>query len=264
MASKKEQKEEARRQREEREAEERRKARRTRRLWQVGAVVVVAAAIVIIAVLVSSSGGGGSSAGGSAKGAPNGSQHVAQMLAGIPQSGVTLGRPNAPVTVTEFADLKCPICKAYTLTTQDGIITNYVRPGKAKFIFRNLAFVGASQADTQAAAIAATAAAQQNKLWNFADVFYHNQGDENSDYVTDAFIKKIASGVPGLDAQKLLADRNSPAAQQLLETASNEASKYKVTGTPTFVVQTKSGKQTIVSDYTKLSAALDAATKAGT
>ena len=30
------------------------------------------------------------------------------VFAGIPQHGIVLGSPNAPVTLVEFADLQCP------------------------------------------------------------------------------------------------------------------------------------------------------------
>jgi protein-disulfide isomerase len=262
LSSRKEQREEARRQREEREAEERAKQRRKRRLWQLGATLSVAAAVVLIAVLVSSS-GGGSGGGGSSKGQATDATQVNDMLAGIPQNGVTLGKANAPVTVTEFADLKCPFCKDYTLTTQPDILTKYVRTGKAKIVFRNLAFVGADPSDTRRAAVAAIAASLQNKLWNFSDIFYHNQGDESASYVTDAFVTKIAKAVPGLDVNKLLADRESPTTQQLFEDASTEAKKFNVDSTPTFFVQRAGGTATKVGNFQQLGQAIDSALNSG-
>ena len=42
------------------------------------------------------------------------------LLQGIPQNGITLGNPNAPVTMKYFGDLECPICKEFTLGALPG------------------------------------------------------------------------------------------------------------------------------------------------
>ena len=49
------------------------------------------------------------------------------MLAGIPQSGIHLGSPSAPVRLVEFADLQCPFCREYTLQTLPQLVQDYVR-----------------------------------------------------------------------------------------------------------------------------------------
>ncbi|MEA2466107.1 MAG: hypothetical protein QOJ57_233 [Thermoleophilaceae bacterium] len=262
MASRKEQREQARAEREAREAAERAKAQRKRRILQLGGALVAAAVIVVVAVVISS-GGSSSKKGGSAKGAAQGSAEVQQLLAGIPQNNLILGDPKATVTVIEFADLKCPFCMQYTLNVQPDIVKRYVRTGKVKMQWRNLAFVGNDPADTQAAALATLAAGKQNKLWNFADVFYRNQGDEATTYVTEAFIRKIASAVPGLDVEKLIKDSASPDVQQELAVAQQEANKLGANSTPTFYIQKGSGAPVKVGDFQRLAQELDKALGAG-
>src|SRR4051794_28676306 len=78
---------------------------RRRRLWLLGAVAAAAAAVVAIAIAVSS---GGSSAHTLKPGqAPAGAAEVAARFRGIPEHGLALGSPKAPVTLVEYADLKC-------------------------------------------------------------------------------------------------------------------------------------------------------------
>jgi protein-disulfide isomerase len=189
--------------------------------------------IVVVAIVISSSGGDDKKTGSSGDTGPNGKSQVAQLLDGIPQTGSTLGKPDAPVTVTEFADLQCPFCRDYTINQFPGIVAKYVKTGKVKMVFKNYAFIGP---DSLTAARAAVAAGKQNKLWYFIDVFYNNQGEENTDYVTDAFLKKIADGA-GVNADKMLADRADPKIDTAIAKAQQDAQQAGVNSTPTFLVQ---------------------------
>ncbi|MEA2472687.1 MAG: hypothetical protein QOE06_602 [Thermoleophilaceae bacterium] len=258
MSSRKEQREQARAEREAREADERARAQRKRRMLQLGGALAAAAVIVVIAIAVSS---GGSKTGGSATGSAAGATQAQQLLNGIPQSGNVLGNPKAPVTLMEFADLQCPFCRQYTEQVFPTIVAKYVRTGKVKMVFRNYVFIGP---DSLTAARSAEAAGQQNKLWNFIDVFYANQGSENTNYVTDKFIQKIAGAVPGLNVQKLLSDRANPKNDQAISLARQEASTKGINATPTFLVQKGTGPQQQLPSATNFdagafSAALDKA-----
>jgi protein-disulfide isomerase len=228
LASRKEQREEARRQREEREAEERKKARRKRRLWQVGATLVVAIAVIVIVVLVASSGGSDQ------KVSKQETTQAQDAFGGIAQNGTTLGNPEAKVTLYEFADLQCPFCREYT---RDGafhqLVEKYVKPGKVKMEWRNLTFIGG---DSVTAGRAAIAAGAQNRLWQFIDLFYANQGTENTGYVTDKFISDIATAA-GVDVPKLNSDISAPFVEEQLATAQSQASKFGINSTPSFLIQ---------------------------
>ena len=137
MAGKAERRAAARADREAREAQAAQAAGRRRRLYMLGGAVVVAAAVVGIAIAISS-GGGGSKSGGGSGGTITGAAEVEAELAGIPQSGNTLGQASAPVTITEFADLQCPVCQEFNQDTLSKLIPNEVKAGKVKLIFRNL------------------------------------------------------------------------------------------------------------------------------
>jgi protein-disulfide isomerase len=100
-------------------------------------------------------------------------------------------------------------------------------------VFQNYAFIGP---DSLTAARAAEAAGKQNKLWNFIDVFYNNQGTENTTYVTDAFLTKIAKGA-GVDPQKMLTDRQDPKVNQAIALAQQSAQQAGVNSTPTFLLK---------------------------
>lgn len=229
MASRKEQREEARRQREEREGEERKKQRRKRRIWQIGAGLAVVVAIVVVVVLVAGSGGEGSDQ----KADSTEAQETTTLFEGVAQSGDTLGNPDAPVTIYEFADLQCPFCKQYTETVLPQLVEKYVRPGKVKMVWRNLTFLGP---DSITGARAVVAAGAQNKLWNMQHLFYENQGTENSGYVTDQFLANIAEAA-GVDVEKMRADMAAPFVEQQLGEAQQMAQEFGVDSTPSFLIQ---------------------------
>ncbi len=193
--------EQAKAEREAKEAEAEQRDRRKSRLKKVGIALAVAAVIVLIAIVVSTGGGEATRKGGEQEGPTVGAAAIDKRFAGIPQSGLTLGDPKAPVTIVEFADLQCPFCKQAADGSLPTLIDKYVRPGKLRIEFRNFPILGP---DSEKAARALEGAADQNKAWQFLDLWYLNQGEENTGYVTDEFIRRIAGGVKGLDAQKVV------------------------------------------------------------
>jgi protein-disulfide isomerase len=211
--------------------------------------------------VLATGGGNDKSPAGAAAGAPvTGVKESTAMLAGVPQSGKTLGDPKAPVTMIEFADLQCPFCKEYSLQTLPRIVQDYVRAGKVRLELHLLTFLGE---DSVRGAAVANAAALQDKLWNFTDLFYFNQGEEKTGYATDAFLRKIADAVPGLDADKAFADRTQQSVVAENAAADALAGRYGVTGTPSFVVGPTGGDLQLVDgfDLGSIKAALDGALK---
>jgi protein-disulfide isomerase len=207
-------------------------AARRKRLTQLGALLAAALVIVVVAVVVSSGGGSKKASGAGAGGALEGAAATKTLIGGIPQKGITLGNSSAPVTIVEFADPQCPFCKEYTLSAMPALIQKYVRTGKAKMELRYLTFIGP---DSVTAASVLEAAGQQDKLWNASDLLYRNQGEENSGYVTDAFLTKVLDGA-GADAAKAIAGAGSSAVAGEIGAAKTLASRYNVTGTPTILV----------------------------
>ena len=220
---------------EKREAQERAEtanAARTRRLWMLGGLVAIAAAIIVAIVVAT----GGSDKKVDTNKAPLGATQAEALLAGIPQNANVLGRPNAPVTLYEYADLKCPICKEYMASAYPQLVTRYVRTGKLRMVFRAQHFVGEQEnpGDSLSAAQMTIAAGKQNKLWNFADVFYANQQDETTRYATPEFLRFIGSGVPGLNVEAAMAQRKGPAVAKQLEADDAAFRAAGFTGTPSF------------------------------
>jgi protein-disulfide isomerase len=208
---------------------------RRQRAWLLGASAVVAVAIVAFAIAIGRAGGGGA---GTTTGTPEGIARTRALFGTVPQRGAELGSARAPVTVTEFADLQCPFCGESARSELPKIVPRYVRAGRVRLVFRNLAFLGA---DSLVAARMAAAAALQNRLWQFVYLVYRNQGEENSGWITDADLRRVAAAA-GLDVRRAFAERRSPAATGLVADWKAAARAARVTETPTFVFS-RGGRQ---------------------
>jgi protein-disulfide isomerase len=162
-----------------------------------------------------------------------GAARTRRLLRGIPQRGIELGARDARVTVVVFADVQCPYCKAFWRNVLPRVVERYVRPGRAKVVLRDVAFLGV---DSVRGAQFAGAAGLQNKLWDVTDLLYRHQGAENSGWVTDELLRRIGAGVPGLEVERALADRGDRRVARELRQARDEAADYRVTGTPSLLV----------------------------
>jgi protein-disulfide isomerase len=207
---------------------------RRQRLIKLGsAAAFLAIAAGLVAVVISQS----QSEGGDASDIKDAAL-LKDQLQGIPQNGMVLGKSGARATLIEFGDLQCPVCGQYAEQVIPAVIAGPVRRGEAKIDFRNYVIIGSGSTDAGAAAIAA---GKQGRGWSFVELFYRNQGFENSGYVTDEFLTAIARGAGVPDIARWNADRKSKAVLREVDRTTNQASDLGFTGTPSFAVQGSDG-----------------------
>jgi protein-disulfide isomerase len=225
-------------------------------LAAAGAIAAIAAAAVLAVVLTR---GGSSSA--TATSTLPGAADVTSLLSGIPQHGNMLGKSSAPVTMVEYVDLQCPFCQQFETSAMPTIVRRYVRPGKVKVVARPIAFIGP---DSKRGRDAALAAGLQNKLFDFAQLLYVNQGAENSGWLDDGMVKSAATSIPGLNVTRLLDDRSSSAVSDDEHAFDADASADAVHATPTILVGRTGSKPKVVNlasptDAKAVERAIDAA-----
>jgi protein-disulfide isomerase len=233
----------------------------------IGAAVVV---VVVVGVVLGFALSGGSSNGvpknvrtlGSAANGLPGATDVQTMFKGIPQKGLFLGSPFAPVQMVMYIDLQCPICQNFETTITPELISKYIRTGKVRLEIKPWAFIGPDSTRGQKAMLAAAA---QNKAFQFSQVLYDNQGTENTGWLSDSMIVQIAESVTGMNVPKLLTDRNSSTVKQQIADVASAAVVNKVTGTPTVFVGKNGTKPKLVGspgaapDISQVELALDTA-----
>ena len=200
---------------------------------QLVVVLALAAAVVVGAIVVSSNGAEEPATTAARPGATP-AQEVRELYAGIPQDGLRLGDPDAPATLVEIADLQCPFCAQYSTEALPTIVRDYVRTGKLRYELRIRSFLGR---DSVRAAGAAAAAADQDRMYQFADLFFRNQGLENSGYADDEFMRDVASQVQGLDVDAVVAAADDPLAQPAVARQEQFARDIGSTGTPDFYLR---------------------------
>jgi protein-disulfide isomerase len=201
-----------------------------RRAYQLGAALVSGLAVVAVVVAVLTSGSTSQLAPG--KPVPGAGQSLA-LFAGIPQHGIALGSPKAPVTLVELGDLQCPICAGFATGALPTIVSRYVREGRVRIEFRGLHIIGG---DSLRAAQMAAAVGEQNRLWQLIDLMYRNQGAENTGYVTDRYLAALAGAIPGVHVGLALRERNSAAVRSQLAQATALAAHWHIAATPSFLI----------------------------
>lgn len=201
-----------------------------KKILQIGSAALFIAIAVVVVLIVAA--GGGDDDGGDVQ--LEDVSSVDQLMGGIPQSGMTIGDPQAKVTLIEFGDLQCPACAAYADEILPDVIEGPVREGKAKLEFRNFTIIGPESAVAGAAAIAA---GEQNRAWQFLDIIYHNQGGENAGYITDKFLEAVAKAAGVSDLAKWNKDRKSKEAEKTVADTFEEAQDFGFNSTPSFAVE---------------------------
>jgi len=193
----------------------------------LGVATAVAAVIVVAAILMSQ----GRAEDDNASEPPR--------VERVAQAGVYLGDPDAPATLIEFADLQCPFCAEFATEELPGVIDSYVRDGRLRLELRLLAFIGP---DSERARQVAHAAALQDRMWNYTERFFRNQGPENSGYATNSFLQRLARQTPGLDVDQLADDFANPEAEALTRQAERLGRRLQVDGTPSFYLVRDGGE----------------------
>ncbi len=207
-----------------------------KRVYQLtGAAFVV---LVIVAIVLLATGGNAAQKvpAPTSPTANRASSEVAALLNGIPQAGNALGSASAPVRMQYFGDLECPVCREFTLGALPALIAKFVRPGKLKIEYRSLQTATRNPETFRTQQIAALAAGKQNKMWYFVELFYHEQGEEDSGYVTESFLQGLAQQVPGLNLADWSAARSDESYAKQVARDAQVAEQHGFNGTPSFLI----------------------------
>ena len=151
-----------------------------------------------------------------------------------------LGEKDAPVTVVEFGDFKCPACKAWGEMIYPKLVNDYIETGTVKFSFVNVLFHGK---ESTLGSIAAESVFERNPdvYWDFHQALFDAQPAENHDaqWITPERILEIASGFPEIDQTLLKEDMEQQATIESVKHDDDLVTEVGVSMTPTIAINGK-------------------------
>ena len=154
--------------------------------------------------------------------------------------GLSLGDPNAPVHVTQFADFQCPACGYNWSELEPTLISEYINTGQVYLFYSPFSFLGdyggsPDWDESKKAAEAALCANDQYSFWFYHDLLYANQNGENQGAFDRDYLMTMAYYL-GLDMQSFATCLDYGDHSQEVEDANDFAEQMGATYTPSFLV----------------------------
>lgn len=167
-----------------------------------------------------------------------------------------LGESDAPVTVVEFGDFKCPSCKAWGEMVYPQLVADYVETGDVKFSYINVLFHGN---ESVVGSLAAEAVYEQSpeSYWNFHKALFAAQPTENHDaaWLTPEKTLEVAAEFPAIDQVQMKEDMEKQETMDKVEADEALVEEHEVAMTPTIVVNGQTLEDPF--DYDAIKALID-------
>jgi protein-disulfide isomerase len=170
--------------------------------------------------------------------------------------GYTMGNPNAPVEIIEFADFECPGCGQFAMVTEPDVRKNLIETGQAKFRFLDFP-VNSSHVNSLTASLAAGCAHDQGKFWEMHDLIFQTQGEWSTPYTDNPRrVMNRLAGQLGLNEQQYTQCMDSKKYQASVKANAEEAQRVGAGSTPSFLI---GGKIYAGATYDDIKRAVDEA-----
>jgi protein-disulfide isomerase len=139
-----------------------------------------------------------------------------------------LGSADAVVVMVEYGDFQCPFCGKFAREVEPKLVEKYVEDGTLRMEWRDFPYLGH---ESLAAALAARAAQEQGKFWEYHDLLYENQSGGFSDEKLIELAREAR-----LDVERFESSFQSGEYEPLVREDFLEGQRRGVSGTPTFVI----------------------------
>lgn len=183
-------------------------------------------------------------------GAPVSAPSTAGDAAKVRDSDFTIGSPDAPVTLIEYASLTCPHCARFHTVVLPKLKKEYVDTGKVRVVYRDFPLDGMA---LRASALARCAG--RERFFGFLDLLFKRQAVWAQSPSPMSALGEIAA-LGGLSDEDLAACfRDDKLLKEIAKQKLEAEQVFNVNSTPSFVINGR--KFTGESSYEGLKAAID-------
>jgi protein-disulfide isomerase len=110
--------------------------------------------------------------------------------------------------------------------------SRYIEDGTLRLEWRDFPYLGE---ESRKVAVAARAAQEQGRFWEYHDLLYENQGSKNAGAFSDESLIGFAREA-GLDVEQFESSFKSGKYEDVVEQVFREAQDAGIQGTPTFLI----------------------------
>lgn len=168
---------------------------------------------------------------------------------------MSIGNPDAAVTIIEYASFTCPHCAAFHATTFKDLKADYIDTGKINFIHREVYF---DRFGLWAGIMARCGENAENRYFGIADIIYEQQSvwarqEDPNDIV--ASLRNIGKTAGLSDGELDACFQDADKAQALYAAFVKNSEADNVSSTPSFIIN---GEKYSNMSYPELQQILDA------
>ena len=167
---------------------------------------------------------------------------------------MSLGNPNAKVTVIEYASASCPHCARFNNDVFPAFKAKYIDTGKIHYVFREFL---TPPVEVAAAGFLTARCAGKDKYFSVLDAIYRGQTAMFQSGDFRGALLRIAESAGMTEAQFNACISDDGSLKALNDRVTTYEKRDNITGTPTFIVNGTSldGEQTLQSLDTAIAAA---------
>ncbi len=166
----------------------------------------------------------------------------------IEEGSPYFGSSSAPITIIDFSDLQCPLCKRHVDNTEPQINSTYVQDGKVAYVFKHLANRGI---DSFPAALAAQCTNDQGKFWEYHNILFMNQGPIDSGWANSENLQKFATQIPGMNMTQFDTCVEGKKYEEFIRADMDLANSLELTATPSFIISNSDGSDPLIIEGPK-------------
>jgi len=173
------------------------------------------------------------SACGENAGSSSGNQGVGSDLASKIETDRSIGDPNAPITMIEYASVTCPACAGFHIAVYPKLKEEYIDTGKVHFIFREFP---TPPVDRAYAGFMLARCMPEDRYFGFIDVLFKQQAVWVGAQDSASELLKIGR-MGGMNAEQFNACmQNQDEIDRIEQVVEDGQNVFGISATPTFVI----------------------------